>query len=539
MTTLHGSTRSLCAVALAILTACVSGGGEEPSRASNGALAVSRSKLGPHHLQDSGELRTWIAACPKVLKVFGPDLAVIHDYRARCDGGKVVVRVWVPPSTARYSGDGDGRADAQDFWSKGYGAVRSLSSADKAQIDYLESANEFDNYPPYKDPSYYNAFQQRFAEISASEGFHPLVGNIAVGNPDGDLGECDPSKAPPNSAIRKMRAMLPSMQTAASLGGGWSYHAYTLSLSKDVGALTDFAFRYRRYVECIPELRSVPLILTESGLDQDGDPDKSGWQARADAGSYVDWLRWFDGELQKDDYVIGATVFAIGGDGWRSFQLGPIVPQLVSMMNEAGRGAPPAPPPVSPPPVVGVGGGAIGACFDRNGGVGAVGGPFDNGGGAAVHRWGNGEVQDFHGGALGPNLCMHRDGQSMAWMVRGAIRDAYFSSGGAGGFLGFPLEDEATAGGVPSQRFEGGYVTWKDGGFQAFAGATPSPPPPPPPPPPSCGCVSGKDNFCLYGPSYPDCAMTAPGGYCDPNGDGDFSDADWTKGWYEHHDKCG
>ena len=50
---------------------------------------------------------------------------------------------------------------------------------------------------------------------------------------------------------------------------------------------------------------------------------------------------------------------------------------------------------------------------------------------------------------------------------------------------------------------------------------------------------AGSDNFCLYGASYPDCPMTAPGGYCDPDGNGDFGDADWVRGWNEHKKQCG
>jgi hypothetical protein len=46
----------------------------------------------------------------------------------------------------------------------------------------------------------------------------------------------------------------------------------------------------------------------------------------------------------------------------------------------------------------------------------------------------------------------------------------------------------------------------------------------------NCPCLGGVDNYCSYGPSYPDCGMTYPGGYCDPNGDGNFSDADWVRG---------
>jgi len=63
--------------------------------------------------------------------------------------------------------------------------------------------------------------------------------------------------------------------------------------------------------------------------------------------------------------------------------------------------------------------------------------------------------------------------------------------------------------------------------------------PPPPPPPASCACNPNVNNFCLYGANVPGCAMTAPGGYCDPNGDGNFSDADWVRGYNEYQQQCG
>lgn len=54
----------------------------------------------------------------------------------------------------------------------------------------------------------------------------------------------------------------------------------------------------------------------------------------------------------------------------------------------------------------------------------------------------------------------------------------------------------------------------------------------------ACPCSSGIDNFCLHGPSTPGCPQTYPGGYCDPNGDGSFSDADWNQGWYDYQAAC-
>lgn len=62
--------------------------------------------------------------------------------------------------------------------------------------------------------------------------------------------------------------------------------------------------------------------------------------------------------------------------------------------------------------------------------------------------------------------------------------------------------------------------------------------PPPPPPPAACECKSNVDNYCLYPVNTANCPMTSAGGYCDPNGDGSFNDADWVKGYNEYHTNC-
>lgn len=62
---------------------------------------------------------------------------------------------------------------------------------------------------------------------------------------------------------------------------------------------------------------------------------------------------------------------------------------------------------------------------------------------------------------------------------------------------------------------------------------------PPVPQPTTCTCSTGKNNFCQYAPLTPNCPMTYPGGYCDPNGDGNYDfDADWNRGWYEYQAVC-
>lgn len=53
-----------------------------------------------------------------------------------------------------------------------------------------------------------------------------------------------------------------------------------------------------------------------------------------------------------------------------------------------------------------------------------------------------------------------------------------------------------------------------------------------------CGQDPTFDNFCTYPPGTNNCSMTMPGGFCDPNGDGNFSDADWARGYDEYQSRC-
>ena len=120
---------------------------------------------------------------------------------------------------------------------------------------------------------------------------------------------------------------------------------------------------------------------------------------------------------------------------------------------------------------------AIVDCHTRNGGFSAAGSPFDNGGGAHVHAWGAGQAQDFQGGTLGANVCMHQNGKATAMMVRGGIRGVYLSGGGALGVLGYPVGEEFASSTGPRQNFEGGYITWDASvsGFRSYRGPNRAP----------------------------------------------------------------
>jgi len=56
----------------------------------------------------------------------------------------------------------------------------------------------------------------------------------------------------------------------------------------------------------------------------------------------------------------------------------------------------------------------------------------------------------------------------------------------------------------------------------------------------NCSCTgpSGINNFCHHPPRTTNCPMTFPGGYCDPNGNSQYEDADWNLGFFHYLGNC-
>lgn len=93
----------------------------------------------------------------------------------------------------------------------------------------------------------------------------------------------------------------------------------------------------------LPAQYRKPVIINEWGYDENGDPMTGGWKAHVSIDRYIDILRSGLGLLE--DYVLGATIFAIGG-GWPSFQIWDIKDRLLALAREGQ----PIPPPIAPPP---------------------------------------------------------------------------------------------------------------------------------------------------------------------------------------------
>ncbi|PYJ57927.1 MAG: hypothetical protein DME24_18015 [Verrucomicrobia bacterium] len=224
--------------------------------------------------------------------------------------------------------------------------MNALSASDRALIDYLEGPNEGDSTPTWQSlqsAQWFTGFWTNLSPLIAAAGFKPCIGSIAVGNPPGT----------PSQIQSNISTFVPALRQAKSLGGAWSYHAYTINYTTDTGVEYYYSLRYRQFYSQFasqyPDLADMPLILTEGGVDQSGTPATSGWQARGTAADYERWLNWFDHQLAQDSYVFGCTLFEIGNPGgWSSFDLEPIAGWLGNYLIT------PANPPPAPTGLVGV-----------------------------------------------------------------------------------------------------------------------------------------------------------------------------------------
>lgn len=285
---------------------------------------LSSSHISAHLIQTyTAGSSNIVAGHPRVLKILdlGSDmLQAARSYKAGTPSGKVVLRIY---TATRYSNTNDPAVSATNFWTTVLApGVNSLSTSDRALIDYLEGPNEGDSTPTWGsvgDAQWFTRFWTNLTPLIAAAGFKPCIGSIAVGNPGGT----------PSQIQAFITTFVPALRQAKALGGAWSYHAYTLNYTTDVNVEYYYSLRYRQFYSQFatqyPDLNDMPLILTEGGVDANGTPSTSGWQARGSAADYERWLNWFDRQIGQDGYVVGCTLFENGNPGgWSSFDLEPI-----------------------------------------------------------------------------------------------------------------------------------------------------------------------------------------------------------------------
>jgi hypothetical protein len=211
-------------------------------------------------------------------------------------------------------------------------------------IDYWEGWNEWDPRTP-EEWSWYVHFESQRACLMQYYGYRAVIGNFSTGRPE----------------FNEMAMFLPALRIGVSCGAMFGLHEYSAPTMQfgyamriprrpffpNRGILT---FRYRYWYDdmLIPLNIPIPLVITEMGVDggvgagRPG-PTGNGWldfttywkqQGLSSDGAqfYAEQLAWYDSEMRKDPYVLGASVYLAGAPG-NSFDVEQVLPNLTAYVT--------------------------------------------------------------------------------------------------------------------------------------------------------------------------------------------------------------
>lgn len=296
------------------------------------------SKLGIHinAWKSANEIVAFIQrARPRVIKVLDFNRELIKRCRDAAPGALFIGRVYVSKQPFEDDPEGYARQFCDD---------QLLPKADqfKDLIDCWESYNEIGHNKENIDK--YARFEAERTRILAQRGYKSVVGNFATGTPELDA---------------RWEKFFPALQAAKAAGGFLGLHEYSapfmqwmtganqMNPNENEGDEGWTTLRYRKLYRRIlsPELR-LPLIITEAGIDGGVRPrpgpaggggwrDFEDWNKANNRGDYLAQLQWFDNEMAKDDYVIGATIYCYGtaDPTWQSFDIqGPMADRLAGYL---------------------------------------------------------------------------------------------------------------------------------------------------------------------------------------------------------------
>jgi hypothetical protein len=287
------------------------------------------TKLGPHVLWDAQYLSEYIQSGIAVAKFVG-DWAMAGDVP---DGVLVIGRLVADYDAQEQKANGQTPLEAaQQFVQDQLPTYQS-----NPHIEYWEGHNE----PVWTDEegmAWYAQFEVERMRLMADLGLKCVLGNFATGTPDLALW---PAFLPALRVARQYQALL-GLHEYSWPWMWWMTGRYQLNPNEDQGDEGWTTLRYRKIYRqhLIPNgLGDVPLAITECGVDPGVSPkppglDGGAWRLLGDlwaqhnnepnkADYYFRQLVWYDEELQKDDYVVGATVFTWGNFGppWLYFDV--------------------------------------------------------------------------------------------------------------------------------------------------------------------------------------------------------------------------
>lgn len=215
-------------------------------------------------------------------------------------------------------------------------------------VDYWEGWNEFtpEVWGSPQEWGWFAQFEAARACLMQYYGYHAIIGNFSTGRPE----------------FNEMLLFVPALRIGLKCGAIFGLHEYSAPTLQygygsgipgrpsypDRGMLT---FRYRYWYDdlLIPLHVPIPLAITEMGIDggvgagRPGPTGALGWRHFAQywqqtglgddpAQAYVAQLAWYDSEMRKDPYVLGATIFNAGTYDNSPFEVETMLSDLTNYM---------------------------------------------------------------------------------------------------------------------------------------------------------------------------------------------------------------
>lgn len=294
---------------------------------------TGRSKLGIHvQWNNSPEIMEFIQHMkPAVVKAVG-DKGFLAEVKAVSPGTVVIAR----HGDEQLSIEGDPVSAA-----RAYVAAHLDEYRRHPAVDYWEGYNE----PVVRgNMPWFAAFEAERARAMAEHGLRAAIGSFSAGVPEWD----------------EFVAFVPAVREAQAHGGILALHEYDApTMDRSVGVALPgrppaphrgcLTLRYRWWYEeiLLPQGTDIPLVISEAGVDgavsNRPGPDGRGWLdfrtywrengfGPDGIQAYLQQLAWYDAELQRDDYVLGFTVFTAGAmnDDWRTYDITSILRHLAT-----------------------------------------------------------------------------------------------------------------------------------------------------------------------------------------------------------------
>jgi len=244
----------------------------------------------------------------KILDNFGP----AAEIKAVSPGTAVIGRIYEASQPA----DGDPAQRAQEWWARNNNKILANGA-----VDYWEGYNEPD-VSTAERIAWYAQFEAARVSLLAQNGRKACIGNFSTGTPD----VTNPAAWP---------AFYPALDAARAQGGILGLHEYGTPMQQYFDAAAGEGWlcgRYRKVYRqfLIPSGRSLPLVITETGVDG---VSPAGWKNHYTGDQYLQQLEWYDGVLRQDSYVVGATIFSLEIPGWGDFDIAPIMGLLADYVR--------------------------------------------------------------------------------------------------------------------------------------------------------------------------------------------------------------